>query len=105
MTPSDADLFATLTMQCQRFGLDYGILHTCTFYKSSDIATRGFCRICGTQMSFESTRWPCEIHLFAISLDDPQKYEPQLHCHYAERVEWLNTVDALPKQDGSAEID
>ena len=31
MTPSDADLFATLTMLCQRFGLDYGILHTCTW--------------------------------------------------------------------------
>jgi predicted AlkP superfamily pyrophosphatase or phosphodiesterase len=30
MTPSDADLFATLSMLCQRFGLDYGILHTCT---------------------------------------------------------------------------
>ena len=30
MTPSDADLFATLTMLCQRFGLNYGILHTCT---------------------------------------------------------------------------
>lgn len=30
MTPSDADLFATLTMLCERKGLDYGILHTCT---------------------------------------------------------------------------
>jgi predicted AlkP superfamily pyrophosphatase or phosphodiesterase len=30
MTPSDADLFATLSMLCRRFGLDYGILHTCT---------------------------------------------------------------------------
>lgn len=30
MTPSDVDLFATLTMLCQRFGLDYGILHSCT---------------------------------------------------------------------------
>ena len=30
MTPSDADLFATITMLCQRFSLDYGILHTCT---------------------------------------------------------------------------
>ena len=46
-------------------------------------------------MSFESTRWPGEIHLYAISLDNPQKYEPQLHCHFAERVDWLNTVDAL----------
>lgn len=30
MTPSDADLFATLTMLTERFGLNYGILHTCT---------------------------------------------------------------------------
>ena len=30
MTPSDMDLFATLTMLTQRFGIDYGILHTCT---------------------------------------------------------------------------
>jgi len=29
-TPSDADLFATLTSLCKRFDLTYGILHTCT---------------------------------------------------------------------------
>ena len=30
MTPSDVDLFATLTMLCARHTLNYGILHTCT---------------------------------------------------------------------------
>lgn len=30
MTPSDVDLFGTLTNLCGRFGLDYGLLHTCT---------------------------------------------------------------------------
>ncbi|WP_299679252.1 alkaline phosphatase family protein [uncultured Roseobacter sp.] len=30
MTPSDADLFATLSMLCARFDLDYGMLHSCT---------------------------------------------------------------------------
>lgn len=30
MNPCDADLYATLTMLTERFGLDYGILHTCT---------------------------------------------------------------------------
>lgn len=30
MTPCDADLFATLTMLASRFGIDYGILHSCT---------------------------------------------------------------------------
>lgn len=30
MTPCDLDLFATLTNLCQRFGLNYGMLHSCT---------------------------------------------------------------------------
>ncbi|NNE51358.1 MAG: alkaline phosphatase family protein [Sulfitobacter sp.] len=30
MTPSDVDLFATLTNLCLRHGLNYGMLHTCT---------------------------------------------------------------------------
>ncbi len=30
MTPSDVDLFATLTMLCSKHRLNYGILHTCT---------------------------------------------------------------------------
>ena len=30
MTPSDVDLFATLTRLCLRHGLTYGLLHTCT---------------------------------------------------------------------------
>lgn len=30
MTPCDVDLFACLTNLCLRFGLNYGILHTCT---------------------------------------------------------------------------
>lgn len=30
MTPSDVDLFATLSSLCLRFGLNYGMLHSCT---------------------------------------------------------------------------
>jgi len=30
MTPSDVDLFGTLTMLAKRHGIDYGMLHTCT---------------------------------------------------------------------------
>lgn len=73
-----------------------------SFYKSSDIANRGFCAKCGTQMSFESTRWPGEIHLYAISLDQPETYEPQLHCHTGEHLDWLNVQDNLPRYAKSA---
>ena len=30
MTPCDLDLFATLTRLCERYGIAYGMLHTCT---------------------------------------------------------------------------
>ena len=75
------------------------------FYQSSEIATRGFCPECGTQMSFESTRWPGEIHLYGVSRDDPENYVPDLHCHYGEHLEWLQIADDLPRHDGSAEME
>ena len=73
------------------------------YFKSSEIATRGFCPKCGTQMSFESTRWPGEIHLYAVSLDDPLSYVPQLHCHYGEHLAWLKMNDSLPRHAATAE--
>lgn len=75
-----------------------------TFFRSSEIATRGFCPTCGTQMSFESTRWPDEIHLYGVSRDDPEKYKPDLHCHYQEHLDWLNIQDSLPRHQASAEL-
>ena len=73
-----------------------------TFYQSSAIAKRGFCPRCGSQMSFESTRWPGEIHLYAASLDNPEDYQPDLHCHMAEHLSWLHLADDLPKHERSA---
>ena len=74
------------------------------FYKSSAIANRGFCPDCGTQISFESTRWPGEIHLYGVSRDDPENYKPDLHCHTQEHLEWLIIEDDLPKHYGSADL-
>ncbi len=76
-----------------------------SFYRSSPIATRGFCSTCGTQMSFESTRWPGEIHLYAVSSDTPETYTPDLHCHYGERLAWLHISDTLEKHPGTANLD
>ncbi len=76
-----------------------------SFYNSSEIATRSFCPTCGTQLSFESTRWPGELHLYAVSLDDPERYEPQLHCYHDEHLSWLKIEDDLPVYSGSPEED
>ena len=75
---------------------------TQSFYHSSKIARRGFCPTCGTQMSFQSTAWPGEIHLYAVSLDEPDDYKPQLHCHHGEALAWLHVQDDLPRFDAKA---
>lgn len=68
-----------------------------TFYKSSENGTRGFCGQCGTQMSFVSARWKDQIHLYATSLNNPESYEPSLHCYYSEKLNWLSVNEDLPK--------
>lgn len=73
-----------------------------SFYRSSAKAIRGFCPTCGSQISFESTAWPGEVHLYAASLDDPTVYVPQLHCHTAETLPWLHLGDSLPRFPGTA---
>jgi len=75
------------------------------FYQSSDHAVRGFCPVCGSPMSFESTRWPGEVHLYGVSLYNPEAYEPQLHCYTDEQLGWLHTVDDLPKYANGADAD
>ena len=75
-----------------------------SFFRSSAKAKRGFCGGCGTQMSFESTKWPGELHLYAVSLDDPTRYEPQLHCHVREQLPWLHIGDDLPRFEATAEV-
>ncbi|MEO0484787.1 MAG: GFA family protein [Pseudomonadota bacterium] len=71
-------------------------------YQSSTIATRSFCGTCGSQMSFESTRWPGELHLYAVSLDDPTAYTPDLHCHVGEQLPWVHMPDGLPRHEATA---
>lgn len=66
-------------------------------HRSSVGVRRGFCPDCGTQMYFESDRWPDETHLYAASLDDPSLYRPTAHVHWAEHIGWADLHDGLPK--------
>jgi len=91
---------------CRRGGCLCGsVRYTVATEPSSEIATRSFCATCGSPMSFESTRWPGEIHLYGASLDAPETFVPQLHCHCDEHLEWLKLSDDLPRFAATAEPD
>lgn len=58
---------------------------------------RFFCGGCGSQLSYQSDRWPDEVHLYAAALEDPRSFVPQAHFHWSERLPWLHIYDTLPK--------
>ena len=71
-------------------------------YRSSPGVTRGFCPDCGTSISFESERWPDEIHLFVGTFDDPGDVTPEAHVFTAESVPWLRLADHLPRHQATS---
>lgn len=67
------------------------------YYYSSPIARRGFCRQCGTPLTFEfSDGEAANMDLTVGSFDDPYRYHPVSHFAIESRHEaWLDTR-ALP---------
>jgi hypothetical protein len=57
-------------------------------YASSEAATRRFCRTCGSTLTFESTRWPGEVHVVLANLDADIDREPAAHVYWADHVPW-----------------
>jgi hypothetical protein len=70
---------------------------TPTYYSSSPGVRRGFCARCGTSLTFESTRWPEDVHLMVGNFDAPESFTPQCHVFAAERMPWLHFADGLPR--------
>jgi hypothetical protein len=66
-------------------------------YPSSAEARRGFCPICGTQISFTADFTPGLIDITIGSLDRPERLPPTLHYWNSERLPWLHIADELPK--------
>ncbi len=66
-------------------------------HRSSAGVLRRFCPRCGTPLTYESDRWPGEIHLLLGSLDDPSAIKPQAHVYTRHRIEWFEIADSLPR--------
>lgn len=74
------------------------------FYESSPGVQRGFCSACGTPLSYEGDRAPGETHLYISTMDEPDRFPPEKHVFYEEKIAWFDTADDLPRfpRSGSA---
>ena len=68
-------------------------------YKSSDHGTRSFCRNCGTQLTFFSTRSPDDVDITLGSLDRPEDHPADRHIWVASRLPWLELDVHLPAHE------
>lgn len=66
---------------------------------------RAFCGTCGTPISYRSDKWPGEIHLFTMLLDDAEVLPPMAHVQMAEAMPWLRLDDGLPQYQRFVEDD
>ena len=64
-------------------------------YESTPGTIWSRCANCGSLLSYQSTRWPDELHLAAALLDTVPT--PQFHTNWSERPGWIDYADRLPR--------
>jgi adenylate cyclase len=70
-----------------------------TYYKSSPIAERGFCKRCGSSLTYKplARRWTDWILIFGGTLDHPESSTPVWHLGVESQMPWLVVDDDLPR--------
>ncbi len=69
-------------------------------YTSDTEATRQFCGVCGSSLTYESPRWPDTLDVSAANFREPLLMMPSRH-NYADRSrEWCPILDDLPQLGG-----
>jgi hypothetical protein len=65
-------------------------------YSSSPGVRRGFCRTCGTSLSYAGDDWT-DIAVLSATLDDPSAAEPTSNAYLADKQPWVALDESLKK--------
>ena len=71
------------------------------WYRSSDIARRGFCRLCGSSLFWDPFKQE-GTGILAGSLDDTSGLETIGHIFVAEKAQFYDITDEIPQFPGSS---
>lgn len=78
-----------------QFEVTRGTLAT---FNSSDPVERGFCRDCGTPLTFRYLHGPGRISVSIGSLDDPERAKPLEQLSTESRLSWFSDLASLPSR-------
>lgn len=87
-----APVVAWLTVATNRFAYVVGAP---AIYRSSEIASREFCAVCGSHVAFRPVD-RAEIDIACGTLDDPAIVVPSAHIWWESKIPWLALEDTLP---------
>lgn len=69
------------------------------WFSATEHAYRGFCNNCGSTLFFKSARWPGELHIPVVNIQQVLDQEPQAHVNWSSHQNWLHIADDLPKKE------
>ena len=76
-----------------------------TLFESSSLASRGFCRECGTPLTYQARSLDGDkIEVTIGSLDDPGLAAPQKQFGVESRVRWFDALHTLPASPTEAKF-
>lgn len=65
------------------------------FFASSNLATRGFCRDCGTPLTFTYNLPEARIYVTIGSLDEPERAAIETQFGVESRLSWVKFCDGV----------
>jgi len=74
------------------------------WFKSSDLARRGFCRDCGTPMIFDYPDYP-DIGILVGAFDNPAAVPPVVQYGIESRLPWFQHLPELPGDHPTYAVD
>ncbi len=66
------------------------------FFASSNLATRGFCRDCGTPLSFTYNAPEARFYVTIGSLDDPERAAIEIQYGLESKLGWVRFCEDVP---------
>jgi len=77
---------------------DVAIVGDVTWFQSSEMARRGFCGICGSQLFWDGPG--ANLSIFAGTLDRPTGLTLAGHIYCADKGDYYEIEDGLPRAEG-----
>jgi hypothetical protein len=67
-----------------------------TLFRSSNLATRGYCRECGTPLSFSYDLPEARIYVTIGSMDDPELAAIEIQYGIESKLSWVRFCENIP---------